>query len=657
MAPRGRRFGGFATSALVGALAVLTAGIGAAPVAADTVLGSTLEDTYETTFGATSGISVYQVAAPPSEVLSAPGPGTITSWKVRSGDLNAKYELRILRPSGGGFTSAGTSAALTVPDGEDKVRASAASMHVKSGDRVALYVVKGSGAPINNVAAPMADELNYVADPFGEGATKEPSLAPPLGNTQELLLQADFTPGAPVNIAPPAITGEARAGVTLEAAEGTWEGATSFAYQWTRCAGAACAPIAGATGPAYTPTEADEGFQLRVDVTGTGEGGKTTASSALTDGVKPAPPRAPVSTGAPLLSGEARETETLTGTTGSWTGTPTSFSYLWLRCSSASGTGCVAVEGATTAAYRLTHADAGSTMRLQVTAGNGLGSTTAVSAPSAVVQALAVRARFTVSPNPTCAGVATHFDGSLSQTPNGPITRYRYTYKNLPLLWAGLAEQQGLTRDEYLAGVPSIVLSDGSDPRPTQTFPFDRAWTYGVDIGTYEEGKGSFVRDPMLVTLEVTDFAGAKSSFSEWVYFSADHTQYTYRPGWVCPKVSVVEAAKLPVLVGRVVVSKTSLLETVRCVTVAPCVGSVSTYPLRPRFASASASARESQTIAAAPYFTIAGHHNARIRQKLTKFGRHLLAGGKSVRALERLTSIDAVGHTKTRSLRIVLRF
>ena len=153
---------------------------------ADTTLGSNLEDGYEAAFGGTTGITVYQEAAP-SEVISAPAGGTITSWSVRSGDLNAKYELRVLHPVGNEFTAAGTSAPQTVPDSEDKVRGPySVSLSVTAGDRIALYVVKGLGAPINNTLSPLADELNYLQDPFSDGSTKAPALTPPLGGTQEL---------------------------------------------------------------------------------------------------------------------------------------------------------------------------------------------------------------------------------------------------------------------------------------------------------------------------------------------------------------------------------------------------------------------------------------------------------------------------------------
>jgi hypothetical protein len=652
-----RRLGAIA---FVLAVAVLVA---ATSAHADTTLGSKLEDPYETTFGASAGITVYQEASS-SELLTAPGPGTITAWKVRSGDLGAKYELRILRASGGGFSRVATSSAQTVTDAEDKVRGPfAVALPVKAGDRIGLYVLAGAGAPINNVTAPLADELDYIADPFNEGETKEAALTPPLGNSQELLLQASFSPGKPVELTPPTISGEARAGIRLTATEGSWEGASTFAYQWLRCSGAVCTAIAGATSPSFTPGAGEEGLQLRLDVTAAGEGGKTTASSSLTDGVKPAPPAAAVSTGPPVLSGEARETQTLTGTVGNWSGSPTSFAYQWLRCAGAAGTGCVPVAGAISPAYLLTHADAGSTMRLEVTASNAIGPGTALSAPSAVVQALAIRAQLAVSPGPTCVGVPTTFDASGSQTPNLPITRYRLTYKEVPWLWVGLAEQAGLTQDAYLAKLPVQVLAVGPQPIKTTTFTWNRPWTAGIDYGDQEVAHpGVYVRDALLVTLEVTDLAGATAGTTQWVFFSSYTTQYSgeLALGGACPKVSnVVKNSRYPLAEGHTIVSKTRLVSTLRCATATPCAGTVSTLyarSLHPAAASSVGAKGKATVIAADPFFTIPGHHTATVTQKLTKAGRALLRRGTPLKAIERLTSIAVSGKATTRSLHLTLR-
>ena len=139
------------------------------------------------------------------------------------------------------------------------------------------------------------------------------------------------------------------------------------------------------------------------------------------------------STAPPTVTGEARALETLTGTTGSWTGSPGTFLYQWRRCATAAGTSCADVSGATGATYKLAHADVGSTMRLRVQATNSQGTTAADSAATAVVQPEILAARLQISPDASCTGLPVRFDGSGSTTPNGPIVRYQLTFRQFPV--------------------------------------------------------------------------------------------------------------------------------------------------------------------------------------------------------------------------------
>ena len=92
---------------------------------------------------------------------------------------------------------------------------------------------------------------------------------------------------APVNTAPPAITGTNAVGEYLNASTGTWTGTgpISYAYQWQSCnsAGANCANETGATQPRYTASVLNQGGTVRVQVTATNADGSATASSAPTD--------------------------------------------------------------------------------------------------------------------------------------------------------------------------------------------------------------------------------------------------------------------------------------------------------------------------------------------------------------------------------------
>jgi hypothetical protein len=94
---------------------------------------------------------------------------------------------------------------------------------------------------------------------------------------------------------------------------------------------------------------------------------------------------APVNTVAPAVTGTPKVGQTLTVSNGTWTGTPTSYSYRWQRCSTSSS--CVSIAGATKQTYKLVNADAGRTVRAVVTATNADGSSTANSNQTSVVAA------------------------------------------------------------------------------------------------------------------------------------------------------------------------------------------------------------------------------------------------------------------------------
>jgi len=179
--------------------------------------------------------------------------------------------------------------------------------------------------------------------------------------------------GPPVNSVSPAISGVASRGQLLTAASGVWSGypAPSFTYQWRRCdsAGASCVDIAAATGATYSVVAGDEGKSLRVVVSGTNASGSAAAPSSSTAVVT----GAPLATLAPSVSGTAASGQTLTVSTGSWSGFPAGFAYgyAWYRCDDAAGGGCVAIGGATANSYLLVQEDVGHTIKARVTASNG----------------------------------------------------------------------------------------------------------------------------------------------------------------------------------------------------------------------------------------------------------------------------------------------
>ena len=71
----------------------------------------------------------------------------------------------------------------------------------------------------------------------------------------------------------------------------------------------------------------------------------------------------------PTVAGAPAEGVALTAADGTWSGTP-AFGYAWLRCD-ADGGACASIDGATAASYTPTAADAGSRLRVRVTATQG----------------------------------------------------------------------------------------------------------------------------------------------------------------------------------------------------------------------------------------------------------------------------------------------
>jgi hypothetical protein len=201
---------------------------------------------------------------------------------------------------------------------------------------------------------------------------------------------ASSTTSPPVNVSPPTISGTAQSGATLTASAGTWGGTQpiAYAYQWRRCntSGAACADITGATGSSYSVTSSDVGSTLRVAVTATNTYGSSTASSNPTSVVQAAN-SAPANTSPPTITGTAQEGKVLNANPGTWSGTqPITYTYQWQRCD-ASGGNCVAISGATNAAYVAASADVGKTLRVGVVASNTVSSAPAISNATAVVSA------------------------------------------------------------------------------------------------------------------------------------------------------------------------------------------------------------------------------------------------------------------------------
>jgi uncharacterized delta-60 repeat protein len=141
----------------------------------------------------------------------------------------------------------------------------------------------------------------------------------------------------------------------------------------------------------------------------------------------------PVNTVAPVVSGTATFGQTLSTTTGTWTGNPASFSYAYQWQRSASNIG-----GATGVTYQLVQADVGNTIRCVVTATNTAGSTSANSNSTAAVVAALPGAPQRVSATATGATTATVSWSAPASDGGATITSYS-------IFWSGGSTSTGST--------------------------------------------------------------------------------------------------------------------------------------------------------------------------------------------------------------------
>jgi hypothetical protein len=237
---------------------------------------------------------------------------------------------------------------------------------------------------------------------------------------------------APTNTSAPTVSGTPAVGSTLSLSTGSWSGnGVKFSYSWNRCdsSGGNCVAVDGAVDTTYTVASADVGATIRGTVSATSPFGSSAATSAATSVVAapptstgpapsptPPPPSPPANTAPPAISGTPVVGQALTASTGSWSGSPTSYAYQWFYCSSP-GVGCVAISGATTSSYTPVVYDVGGVDMVQVTASNTAGSGVASSSPTGVVQTSSTTTGGTTGGTTTSSGAyfADDFESGLGQ--------------------------------------------------------------------------------------------------------------------------------------------------------------------------------------------------------------------------------------------------
>ena len=260
---------------------------------------------------------------------------------------------------------------------------------------------------------------------------------------------------APSNTIPPDVTGELIAGETLRSSNGSWEGTPplTYSYQWQSCtaAGSECANIAGATNSSYTLGNGEIGASVRVLVTAANAAGSATATSPSSPVISPATP--PSNTAPPVISGTTLDGQTLTASTGAWTGTSPTYTYQWQSCNT-QGEECREIEGATSENYTLGSGDLETTLRVLVTATNAAGSAHATSAASSEIEpgAPSELEAPSISGDPS-AGETLHADAGVW---GGTEAEVSYQWERCNATGDECADVAGATEAEYKLGEGDI---------------------------------------------------------------------------------------------------------------------------------------------------------------------------------------------------------
>jgi hemolysin type calcium-binding protein/WD40 repeat protein len=213
---------------------------------------------------------------------------------------------------------------------------------------------------------------------------------------------ADWEVLVPVNTSPPTVTADDApfVGQTVTASPGSWQGVDTtlsnrYEYEFLRCAadGSGCTAIGGfSTTSTYTLTNADAGYTIGVEVEASNRAG-TSAPVGDTEPTNPVRGAGPSNVTPPVVTlgtvGGTVLTAPLVGTyvtatTGTWTGTGDTYAYQWKKCDPKTGF-CFTISGATSSLYLVTADAYGYDLRVDVTATNDSGSTTAFSTLTAAV--------------------------------------------------------------------------------------------------------------------------------------------------------------------------------------------------------------------------------------------------------------------------------
>jgi hypothetical protein len=265
-----------------------------------------------------------------------------------------------------------------------------------------------------------------------------------------------------VNTITPAITGAWTVGTTLNVSTGTWSASGTFTYQWQKSSdNSTWTDISGATGSSYVLTSSEASKYVRAQVTNTTSSGAGIAYSASTSKVG-----APYNTAAPAITGTVKVGSTQTATTGTWSNTPTSYSYQWQK--SADGISWINISGETAATYVPTFDIANLQIRIVV---SGINAVDTATVTSAVIQSFLPPQATVV---PAISGTSTVGQTLTSSAGTWPSTVSGYAYQwqkssDNGVTWANISGASASTYVLVAADAGYVVRSQVSLTTDTGT--------------------------------------------------------------------------------------------------------------------------------------------------------------------------------------------
>lgn len=339
---------------------------------------------------------------------------------------------------------------------------------------------------------------------------------------------------APSNITDPSISGTLRVGETLTGDPGTWSNdPTSYTYEWFRSAtpfdSFSWVFLSNLT--TYTLTSSEEGNYIILSVTAENADG----SSSMFDLVGPvaaenlSPPSA---TANPEFTWNT-STSAFDATTGEWEPAGDAFTYAYQWQLSADESTWSDISGATSSSYAPVSGDAGNYLRVEVTATNTNGSTSANS--WSIGPLVASAAAPTTSDTLTISGTATVGETlsadsvSWSGSPT-PVVAYRWEYWEAgEEYWEWLAFGQTLTLISDYVGLEiravSVATNYADVAQVASSSVFPEAAEADFTITTPTLSGTTTVGSTLTASVSATGGATAVSFSYFWLY-SDDGTSW-----------------------------------------------------------------------------------------------------------------------------------